>query len=142
MLQHMVADSFSRRLDLALTAAQIPPGRNRRKLVAEMFNVSTEAVRKWLAEENTPSSKRLQEMAQKLNVDFDWLATGRGDMRLAFREESSTYLTSERRDLLFYFDQLTPEQRDKTLDDIKRRSDKNYHLYQELSKIQKHLTKR
>lgn len=76
----MVAESFSKRLSKALDYAGVPGGRERRLAVSRMFGVSREAVRKWLAGESIPDTKRLPEIAKLLGVRAEWLITGAGGM--------------------------------------------------------------
>ncbi len=86
IVQPMVAKKdekleFSRRLHEACDSAGIPSGRGRRVELAKMFRVSGEAARKWLSGESIPDTKRLPEIARRLNVRGEWLLTGQGPMR-------------------------------------------------------------
>lgn len=76
-MQPMVANSFSSRLNAALTEAGIPQDRKRLATVAKMFGVSREAVRKWLSGDSIPDTKRIPEIANKLNVTVEWLLGGK-----------------------------------------------------------------
>ncbi len=71
---------FAQRLSQALTHANIPDDRGRRAQVSKMFRVSTEAVRKWLAGESIPDTKRIPELAKALGVRAEWLLAGVGAM--------------------------------------------------------------
>ena len=73
--------AFGQRLKAALDAAGIPGGSERRKHVAQMFGVSREAVRQWLQGQTMPTTERIGEMAERLDVFGEWLLTGRGPMR-------------------------------------------------------------
>ena len=70
--------AFSRRLRRALEHGGLPGGRDLRRATASRFGVSQEAVRKWLAGEAMPATKRLDGIAKELNVSVEWLLTGRG----------------------------------------------------------------
>lgn len=71
--------AFARRFNHALDAAGVPPkGKNRMKLVAEMFGVTPKAAQKWTAGDAVPETARGMEIAEKLQISFEWLMTGRG----------------------------------------------------------------
>jgi hypothetical protein len=72
--------NFAARLDKALTYAGIPPDRRRIGRVAKMFEVSKEAVRKWLAGESIPDTKRISDISRKTGVRGEWLLTEQGPM--------------------------------------------------------------
>ncbi|WP_157862485.1 helix-turn-helix domain-containing protein [Nitrosococcus halophilus] len=78
---------FAARLDKALTYAGIPQGRNRIASVSKMFGVSREAVRKWLAGESIPDTKRIAGIAQRTGVRGEWLLTSQGPMCYGDKEE-------------------------------------------------------
>jgi transcriptional regulator with XRE-family HTH domain len=88
-------NEFSKRLDSALTYAGIPADRHRRAIVSKLFGVSREAVRKWLAGESIPDTKRISDIAREMGVRGEWLLTGQGPMRYegAEREENSEALS-------------------------------------------------
>jgi hypothetical protein len=71
------AHEFAQRLDRALTLANIAPDRGRTARVAALFDVNRETARLWL-KGRTPSMAILQDMAVRLRVSLDWLATGHG----------------------------------------------------------------
>lgn len=73
---------FADRLDQALTLAGVPRGRSRNGKLATLFYVSRETARLWL-KGRLPALPKLREMARRLDVSLDWLATGRGHPRLA-----------------------------------------------------------
>lgn len=82
---------FADRLDHALGLAGIPRDRARTTRVATLFYVSRETARLWL-NGRQPGQAKLREIAQRLNVSFDWLTTGRGAMRpSAVAEKAGTY---------------------------------------------------
>lgn len=86
-LQPMVANSkndFAQRLAQACNEAKnpIPDGRGRRaelrrRVLKAGLEVSGESVRKWLSADAIPSMDNLRFIAVALNVDADWLLTGR-----------------------------------------------------------------
>ncbi|QBQ55783.1 helix-turn-helix domain-containing protein [Nitrosococcus wardiae] len=78
---------FAARLDKALAYAGIPQGRNRMASVSKMFGVSREAVRKWLAGESIPDTKRIAGIAQRTGVRGEWLLTSQGPMCYGDKEE-------------------------------------------------------
>lgn len=80
---------FSARLDKALTYAGIPRGRKRITAVSKLFGVSREAVRKWLAGESIPDTKRIAAIAQHTGVRGEWLLTSQGPMRYGDEEDAS-----------------------------------------------------
>ena len=71
--------AYAKRLDQALTHAGIPAGRGRVAAVARKFNVTHETARLWLRG-RMPTLSRFCVIAKRLEVSFDWLATGRGHM--------------------------------------------------------------
>jgi hypothetical protein len=71
---------FAERLDHALTLAGIPRGRSRNGKLSTLFYVSRETARLWL-KGRLPALPKLREMARRLDVSLDWLATGRGHPR-------------------------------------------------------------
>ena len=71
---------FADRLDQALTLAGIPRGRSRNGKLATLFYVSRETARLWL-KGRLPALSKLREVARRLDVSLDWLATGRGHPR-------------------------------------------------------------
>ena len=73
--------TYAARLDQALTAAGIPPGRYRMSTLAAKFAVTPETARQWL-KGRIPGVNRLIKLATRLNVSMDWLATGRGNRQI------------------------------------------------------------
>jgi len=69
---------FSARLNEALDQCGIAPkGRGRQVAVAKLFDVSQKGARKWLEGEAIPNTKRIPEIAARLNTSTEWLLTGR-----------------------------------------------------------------
>lgn len=71
---------FADRFDHALNLAGVPRGRMRTGKVAAMFYVSRETARLWL-KGRVPAFSKLRDIARRLEVSLDWLATNRGPMR-------------------------------------------------------------
>lgn len=71
--------AFSARLNEALDDFGCPPKFNgRQKYVAKLFGISQRAARKWLEAEGFPESARWNAIAEKLQVNFLWLFSGKG----------------------------------------------------------------
>lgn len=69
---------FSERLNDALDQCDIvKKGHGRQTAVAKMFRVSQKGARKWLEGEAIPNTKRLPEIAIRLETTTEWLLTGR-----------------------------------------------------------------
>ncbi|WP_266159877.1 hypothetical protein [Dyella silvatica] len=69
---------FSQRLHISLDLAGIEKGRGRTGHLAARFDVSGETARKWLNGLAIPALVRRLDIAHRLGVSFEWLATGRG----------------------------------------------------------------
>lgn len=71
--------SFSKRLDHALDLYGVPPkGKGRQVMVGKMFGVSQKAANKWLEGASLPDTMRIAVIAEKLNVNVEWLTYGTG----------------------------------------------------------------
>ncbi|MFC5740121.1 DNA-binding protein [Dyella tabacisoli] len=68
---------FSQRLHISLDLAGVGK-RGRTGHVAARFDVSDETARKWLGGLCLPTLSRMLDLAHRLGVSFEWLATGRG----------------------------------------------------------------
>lgn len=76
--------SFAERLNIALDNAGIPQkGKGRQLQLAALFGVSQESARKWLAGKSFPDTKRIPEIAKRLNVNVQWLLSGIGHINPA-----------------------------------------------------------
>lgn len=76
-LQDKIA--FSKRLDHALDLFGVPPkGKGRQVILGKMFNVSQKAANKWLEGISLPDTMRIAVIADKLNVNVEWLTYGTG----------------------------------------------------------------
>jgi transcriptional regulator with XRE-family HTH domain len=81
-MNHGTKSAFSSRLNEALDDAGVPPKFDGRQVaVAKMFGVSQKGARKWLEGEGLPTLEKCIEIATRLNVHVEWLATGRGPKR-------------------------------------------------------------
>lgn len=76
-------DDFSRRLHRALDYAGFVVGRPRTSALADEHGVSRETARKWLSGLALPELHRLIDLAVRCQVSFEWLATGRGNLKSA-----------------------------------------------------------
>ena len=76
-------EAFARRLNRTLDEAGFAVGHRRTSTLAEEHEVSRETARKWLAGLALPELPRMIEIAMRHQVSLDWLATGRGDPRVA-----------------------------------------------------------
>ena len=74
----MMNGTFKERLNKVCDLhPEIPAvGEGRQIVIAKKMGVSQGAVRKWLTGESEPSSKKMQELADMLDVSFIFLATG------------------------------------------------------------------
>jgi len=72
--------SFSQRLQKALQESGYNVITDQEKLAKE-FEVSRQAVRKWIEGKTLPSSTRIPDIAGSLGVNHSWLTTGQGPMR-------------------------------------------------------------
>ncbi|AMO55650.1 LexA family protein [Endozoicomonas montiporae] len=69
---------FAKRLNQALDKINFPvKGKGRQLELAKMFGISQHAARKWLEGESMPNTKRLPELAGRLQVTTEWLLSGR-----------------------------------------------------------------
>lgn len=75
--------AFSRRLDHALDLYGVPPkGKGRQVTLGKMFNVSQKAASKWLEGICLPDTMRIAVIAEKLNVNVEWLTYGSGPINI------------------------------------------------------------
>jgi hypothetical protein len=92
-----------------------------------MIGVSRGACGQWEREITAPSTEHLARLAVLLEVNFEWLTTGRGDMdyTTGIREASLPYrpsaefLSEEQQGLLEAYSHLTAKQRSSLLDFLK-----------------------
>lgn len=73
--------TFSERLNLCLDKEGFPPKHcGRIQLLAEMIGLTHRGASKWVNGQSTPPAKKYALLAQKLNVNEAWLASGTGSM--------------------------------------------------------------
>ncbi|MEO7623378.1 MAG: helix-turn-helix transcriptional regulator [Gallionella sp.] len=89
--------------------------------LARRIPVTQPSVAEWESGRKAPSMKNLMRLAQLLDVGFEWLSTGRGEMRLlpglSVSEAKPVYewMLPEERRLLHTFARLQPRQREALL---------------------------
>ncbi len=72
---------FSQRLTKALDKEGFPPiNRGRIQRLADMMDLSHRGAGKWLDGETTPPAKKCPLLADKLNINTEWLISGKGNM--------------------------------------------------------------
>src|SRR5688500_12935705 len=74
-------DDFARRLHRSLDYAGFAIGRQRTSALAEEYEVSRETARKWLSGLALPELGRMIDISVRHGVSFEWLATGRGQLK-------------------------------------------------------------
>jgi SOS-response transcriptional repressor LexA len=73
-------ENFTDRLNLAIEKAGYPrKGKGRLNAIGKLFDISGQAVARWLNGEVTPI-KRINEISEKLKVNSTWLLTAQGNM--------------------------------------------------------------
>lgn len=73
--------SFADRLNACLDKEGFPPkNRGRIQLLAEMVGLTHRGASKWVNGQSAPPAKKFPTLAQKLNVNEQWLRTGEGSM--------------------------------------------------------------
>ena len=76
--------------------------------LADTLGITRSACSQWESDEGTgPRRERLERLADLLGVSYEWLATGRDQVR----EEPPLYLNTEQQELLQRFKSLSPRQR-------------------------------
>lgn len=75
---HEMLAAFAGRLKVALAQAGCPEERGQIQQLADLGEVSHPAAQKWIKGEQMPDRKRICLLATKLNVNTEWLETGRG----------------------------------------------------------------
>lgn len=84
---HLEKSGFNERLNKALDKEGFPPkNKGRIQRLANMMGLSHRGAGKWLDGETTPPAKKIPFLAEKLDINFEWLSTGKGNM---VREASS-----------------------------------------------------
>ncbi len=73
-------EAFANRLNQALNDSGYPvKGENRQAIVGKIFGVTQKAARKWLEGEGMPTLERCIIISKQLDVNFEWLMTGRSE---------------------------------------------------------------
>ncbi len=73
--------AFSRRLNALCNEAGIPKD-GRHRAIGKMFGSKPAVAQKWIDGKALPASyEKLAAIAARFNVEFEWLATGRGQRR-------------------------------------------------------------
>lgn len=103
--------AFSRRLHAALDQSGFARGRGRTSTLAGQYEVSREAARKWLSGNALPDLDRIVRMAVQTGVSFEWLATGRGEMKTdtRIREAPEHYSNGVGDKIMVLVRQLPPD---------------------------------
>lgn len=89
--------------------------------LARRMSVTQPSVAEWESGRKAPNMKNLVRLAKLLDVGFEWLSTGRGEMRppptLSISEPMPAYewMLPEERQLLNAFARLQPRQREALL---------------------------
>ena len=85
--------------------------------LARRMSVTQPSVAEWESGRKAPNMKNLVHLARQLDVGFEWLSTGRGEMRAppaySVAEAAATYewMLPEDRQVLNLFARLQPRQR-------------------------------
>ena len=83
--------------------------------LADEVGVTQSSVSEWETIKTDPATENLKRIAKVLDVDFEWLATGRGEMEMQYRpvamktaEPMAIYpsYSEEQREFLALFDKL------------------------------------
>ena len=94
----MMNGTFKERLNKVCDLhPEIPAvGEGRQTVIAKKMGVSQEAVRKWLAGESEPRRRKMQELADVLDVSFIFLATGhvQDPDRLFMLDETNEFINA------------------------------------------------
>lgn len=103
----MKTPGFADRLNLALDHAGFPPKhRGRIQRLAEMMQLSHRGASKWVNGQSAPPAKKHLILAEKLEVNLNWLSHGEGSMIDAIRVNTlrniPVFVTSEQGSPLFY----------------------------------------
>lgn len=103
---------INERIKLAREAAGITPAELSRRMGVKPSSASL-----WESGKNTPTVERLSRLSIILGVRFEWLATGRGEMKYVpgAKEEQSPYnlesMAEDQRELLSLYLKLKPQKR-------------------------------
>ena len=85
--------AFAKRLnDILDGKGYTPRGRAQRLKREAGFEISDRAINKWLKAETLPDHHNIEALAKFLNVNFNWLAAGQGEMRTDPQKELAKIL--------------------------------------------------
>lgn len=109
------SNTIARTMDERIKQARIAQGWSQADLARRMF-VTQPSVADWESGRKAPHTKNLTRLAVMLGVNFEWLTTGRGEMRSSSTpgaHESATddWILPEERRLLSSYSRLKPQQR-------------------------------
>lgn len=81
MIQLWIKHDFARRLDAALDHAKVSTRSiDRKRYLAHMAGVTVRHAGNYLSGEKMPTTEGMIDLALRLGVSWEWLATGRGSM--------------------------------------------------------------
>lgn len=90
---------FAKRMNKVADLLGIPEkGKNRQMLLGKKFGVSQEAARKWLSGESIPRDQICIAIAKEADINYEWLKTGRGNIKNIPPAESKQKITKNEED--------------------------------------------
>jgi phage repressor protein C with HTH and peptisase S24 domain len=90
--QNIDKKDFAARLNQALDKEGFPPkNKGRIQLLAEMVGLTHRGASKWINGETCPPAKKYIILAEKLNVNPEWLKTGKGAMSQESNNSPTTF---------------------------------------------------
>lgn len=107
--KQLLYKEFSDRLHQACDAKKIPK-HGRATQVGALVGIGYKGASKWLNGDGMPDMGNATELAVKLEIDFDWLMTGRGSMTGA-KAQGGGAKSMDEEVLLKKYRQLTPTDR-------------------------------
>ena len=139
-------EGFANRLNEALTDSAYPvKGENRQAIVGKIFGVTQKAARKWLEGEGMPTLERCIFIAKQLEVQFEWLMTGRGTKhhtRITIEKDLSNHHVTDFQHKLVceLFDGLIKHQQMELIKQMESIVDTNKKIYRELQEKEQNKT--
>ena len=100
-------EAFTKRLNLALDRSDLgvpAKGKGRQTYVGKLFHVGQKAARKWLEGDGFPKLEQCIYIAKETKVSFEWLMTGRGEMRMLEQVQEAIGRTTAIADMLLRMD--------------------------------------
>lgn len=108
----------------ALRMAMELSGKFKQIDLAREMGLKPSSVSLWLSGRNRPDVENLSKLARILEVNFEWLATGRGPMRyegrLVGEQKIPGALTGDQLELLALFSRLVPHKKKALIDFLKK----------------------